>query len=270
MKYKLVIFALLLTLGGGVLIAPSEGYAAESTSFILQEETTWVPLPSASTHFQLVSGLPSVSSSSSNSSLSVSSASSASEASDAQGGGRRSGGEEPDPSASSAPSETSSRSSIQSIPSSAPFKPSPSQTDHVPQTPSLHLRADHGTAAAYQSLQGSDRIVEQETPSSRSSDAYSYGDNCRLSESPVRNAASSDKEVVCVYRLYLVKLPDISLLRTWGGTELILHLTDILLIILGFLLILLAGVFHKRQRSRKQQRPPHRQHKHSSRVFHRK
>jgi len=43
--------------------------------------------------------------------------------------------------------------------------------------------------------------------------------------------------VVCVYRLYLVQLPDISLLGTWGGAEIILHPTDILLIILGTVMI---------------------------------
>ncbi|MDD5751543.1 MAG: hypothetical protein PHS73_03420 [Candidatus Peribacteraceae bacterium] len=280
MKQKLVIIALLLMAGLPVLVLPSEGRAAESASFLLYDEVpnyvqrgphasenfqldedgiTWIALPVASTNFQIVSGPPPASASSSSaSSVSVSSA--ASEASSPQGGGRRERGEETHPSAPPAPESMSSSSSAQSMPSSAPFQPSPRQEDLLPQAPSLPPRTDAGTAAG-PSPQEFDYIVERGMRGPLPLDAYFfYGDNCQLSTSPVRNAVSPAQEVVCVYRLYLIKLPDVSLLRTWRGVEIILHLADILLVILGVLLICIALVLKRRRSDRQHQckkRPRH-------------
>lgn len=282
MNTKNVIFGIILTVAGCAVLSPVSVRAAESASFILndampayaergpaasehyllnEDGLTWVALPVASTHFQIVSGPPVVSSSSSSSSVSVSSASSAS--SNQQGGGGRRGEEgEQHPSAPPEPGGTSSMSSTQSMSSqgmssSAPVELSP-PPDYFPQAPSLHPRADHGTTTAASqssSSQRSERIAEQEVPNPLSLDAYFYGDNCQLTDSPVKNAASPAREVVCVYRLYLVQLPDISLLGTWGGAEMILHLMDILLILLGVLLIGIGTFLKWRQSERR--RPSH-------------
>lgn len=276
MKNKLVIFGHILVICSMIMAFPAHLLAAESASFLLYDELpnyaqrgpqeatsfllnedglTWVALPVVGSHFQIVSGPPLPVSSSSSSSVSTSSVSS--EASRPQGGGRREREGELPPSAPSAPTGTSSSSSTQSIPSSAPFMPSLGQADRLHQAPSLRPRADYGTAAAYQSSQGSDR-AEQGTPGSCSLDSYFfYRDNCQLSD--------FDREVVvCVYRLYLVKLPDFSLLGTWGGVEIILHLADILLVLLGILLIGIA-LFFKWHRSDRQH-----QHKKYSRHSRRK
>ncbi|MDD4628859.1 MAG: hypothetical protein PHE68_05740 [Candidatus Peribacteraceae bacterium] len=287
MKQISVIFGIMLVSAGGMVLSPSSVRAAESASYLLYDELpnsaqqgpsesehfllnndglTWVALPIASTNFQMVSGAPSVSSSSSSFSSVATSSAASSEAQNPQGGGRGEGtAYSSSSSVSSVPGGASSTSSVQSVPSGAS---SESSSADVPApfhpAPPLHPRVVQKAGGASQSSQRSDQVVEiaQGTPYPRSPGINDYGENCLFTDSPVSNATGSEKEVVCVYRLYLFKLPDLSLMGTWGGMEFILHLTDILLILLGFLTIVL-GMAIKLRRDR--QRPPqNRKHRKSS------